>query len=202
MMDAAPVSRTRRRYDECGLDGRRARRAHRRSPGRHQARHLPAPEQGLRARARPHHRARGQRHRHSGQRFRRRHAGSPADNAPVGLRHPYRMPRRDPQIDPDQPPRQRLPSSCCSISTSVHHRASASPGGTAGSTAMVPGRKSQPAAPFMCCNRASPAHFPHAVIRGQPAVAIKSSGPGPKTASEPARRHRNPHADQAPEFLT
>ena len=119
------------------------------------------------------------------QRLHRRHARRPAHRPPVSLQHPHRVPRRDPQVNPDQPPCPWLPSSC----SIAPHRAS-SPDSSApaarqaaAQSATVPGRKSPATAPTHVLqpgqpvSRAGPLPSCGSSV-ARPAVAIKSARPG------------------------
>ena len=154
---------------------------HPRRPGRLEHHRQP------RARRRP-----GQRRPlHRGQRLHRRHARRPAHHLAISLQHPHRMPRRDPQVNPDQAPRPGCPSLLFHRYLSSHRRkhqlrrhSRQQPighGPRAQSPATAPIHVLQPAqAPI----RAGPLPSCGSSV-ARPAVAIKSARPGKTPASEP-----------------
>jgi hypothetical protein len=180
-------------------ESRPARRA--RTP--QQASCLPAPRP-----ARPFHRRQGPD---------RGHARRPAHHMAISLQHPHRMPGRDSQVNPDQPPVLRL-----AIPQFHQHLASPDSSASAAPQAATQRPRSQDARarqrlPLMCCNGPGPDPAWSTPSCGssvaRPAMAIKSARPcestGLRTYASPPTGQAgmlmqpwNPRADQAPELLT
>ena len=107
---------------------------------------------------------------------------TPGTPASIGFQHPHRMPRRDPQVDPDQPPARLTPLHChlrkdhpsLWLTPAAHQAATTFPSAT------VPERKSRQRLPFMCCNRA----------RTRPGWPVRRLGQD--AAAAPAAAHRHP----------
>jgi hypothetical protein len=87
---------------------------------------------------------------HGQQRFHRRHARRPADQPPISFQDTHRMPRRDPQINPDQPPvlRPAFPHFHQHLTVITGNTGSGGTARAARSPATVPGRRRPATAPI------------------------------------------------------